>query len=101
MGIINYNWLPTYSEFQDKARQGFVTLNATSDQYICLTENVQKMGKRYFFFDEPHYLVRVLSAMTYKEFLFDMVINKGVDLILHNEPQEYVLEAFKNLNKYR
>jgi len=101
MEIINHSWLPTYSEFQDKAKQGLVTLNPTSDQHKWLTENVQTVGKRYFFFNEPHYLVRVLNAMIHKDFLFDAVMNKRVDLILHSKPQEYVLEAFENLSKYR
>lgn len=95
MGIVSYSWLPTYREFQDKAQQGLVTLNPTSDQFRWLTEEIQEMRKRYFFFDEPNYLVKVLSAMIVKEFLFDAVMNKRVDLILHSEPQENVLKAFK------
>lgn len=99
MAIVNTNWLPTYEEFQEKAKAGFVTLNPTSEELTWL-EGIINVRKRYWFFDEPNYLVRVLNMMIHKDHMFDDIVSKGIDIVLHDERQDYVIEAFRNLNKY-
>lgn len=81
--MTHYNWIPgSFEEFRLAVREGRLELNITDNQYPWLYANILPWA--------PHkrdkYEKRLLRRMVHSAEVFRRVHDRGIDLVLHQEP---------------